>query len=155
MFATAAAWCDVMETCALRRDGVVFVRLLVTVPVVGRAVLHDDDGAKPFLQVQYIYWTRLFDDVTYFVKPNNLKTCVEFTRNGKPHRVDGPAKETIGDEIEWWLHGKRFNRNGVAALTPTYAFYWDGQSLKHVWYDPTLRLKMFSGQKRKFIAYRS
>lgn len=132
MFAISSTWRDVMETSALRQDGVVFGRLLVSVPAVGRAVLHDDDGAKPFLQLQYTYWTRLFDDVTYCAL-NFPFTCVKFTRNAKPHRIGDPAVETVGGALEWWLNGKRFNVNGVAARAPTCAYYWNGHTFERVW----------------------
>jgi len=35
---------------------------------------------------------------------------IVWTKDGKPHRLDGPAKEYIDGDIYWWIEGEFFTK---------------------------------------------
>lgn len=94
-------WSLVAETAALRRDDVLFVKTLLVRPQ-SRAIGVPGSAAH----VEYLYWTRLFDDVTF--------TCalVAYERNGRFHRLDGPAVISVDGYSCWYMHGKKHRIGG-------------------------------------------
>ena len=76
-----------MECAALRFDAPVFLSILSSVPVLGRASFPEWSQLSD--HSEYVYWTRHFDRVDYD-EEEQLK-CVFYTRNAQGHRIDGPA----------------------------------------------------------------
>lgn len=44
--------------------------------------------------------------------------------NGKLHRDDGPAVETLNGRKEWWKHGKRHRLEAAAVMQGTFSSQW-------------------------------
>lgn len=120
-------WACVTEVAALRRDAVSFADAVLV-----RRASRNIVTPGAWAQVEYRYWACLFDDVEYAWYYLYIDRRVEYTRNGKLHRTDGPALEFPRGCKEWWINGMRHRSNGPAIETCYGVKYWciDGKPLR-------------------------
>lgn len=139
---TRATWSIIAETSALRRDGALFVKTLLVRPQ-SRAIRVLGSVAY----VEYLYWTRLFVDVTFEYARVTYERHGLFHRldgpaligadgskywymHGKKHRIGGPAVESVREDKggrvdqEWYIHGKRHRNDGPARVLEDRQEWW-------------------------------
>lgn len=115
-FHFCAAWRSVGEVAALRRDAAIFMKILLT-----RTTTHNSS----FLQLENHYLANFFDEVHAGELLDDV-SFVDYERNGKLHRMDGPASVYSSGNKEWFVNNRLHRIDGPAIE------YADGSK---VWYN--------------------
>lgn len=113
------AWRCLAELAALRRDAKVFASAVLSQArfgVIGSA-------CSTWPQVEYRHWAAMFDEIC-------IGFGVEYTRNDKKHRTDGPAVQDCGG-ITWCYSGVQ-RRNSWVEQRPAYVKWYFNDTLHRI-----------------------
>ena len=83
------------------------------------------------------YTVRVFEDETKWYK------------EGKLHRLDGPAIEWSDGDREWWIEGKRHREDGPAIEYSSGSKYWFVEDKSHRLDGPAI--EYYNGDKEWWI----
>ena len=63
--------------------------------------------------MKFFYRTSFYQKGEQIIKRKNR---TEYLKDGKNHRLDGPAVIRKGGMMEWWVNGKRHREDGPAKI---------------------------------------
>lgn len=81
------------------------MKLLIPLNIIEEVIVKD-----PYFAQLFVYYV---EGISTINKENINGTSIDFYgnkfwyKNGKLHRIDGPAVESQSGYIEWWLNGER------------------------------------------------